>query len=224
MQPKEGSYEYAMWPAVVFSILFFTIFALTFLRPKKKREWRSLGLFEAFLVALYVEMYGFPLTIYILTSVLGVPLSLGHKAGHLNAVILARLGIMNLEAAWRLVMAISSIFIWGGLILLGMGWRRIYKGTGDLVTEGVYRYIRHPQYLGLMLILVGMLIQWPTLITALMFPFLFIAYRRLAGREERELTEKFGEIYREYERFVPSRFFPLHLLREKRISKTINHR
>ncbi|NOX97158.1 MAG: isoprenylcysteine carboxylmethyltransferase family protein [Nitrospirae bacterium] len=213
-----------MWPAVIGLILFFTFFAVFFLKPKKKREWRSFGLFEAFLVALYAEMYGFPLTIYILSSVLGVHLSLGHKAGHLNAVILERLGIMSLNDAWRLVMAISSILIWSGLVILGMGWRRIYRGKEGLVTEGVYSYIRHPQYLGLMLILIGMLIQWPTILTAAMFPFLFIAYRRLAGREERELAEKFGETYREYERLVPSRFIPMHLLREKRTSKIINHR
>jgi len=205
-----------MWPAVIIAVLFFTVFAVAFLKPKKKREWRSLGIFEAFLVALYMEMYGFPLTIYILTTVFGIPLSFRHKAGHLNAVILERLGIMSLETAQGLVMAISSIFIWSGLVILGIGWRKIYKAEDELETDGIYGYIRHPQYAGLILITLGMLIQWPTIPTLLMWPILIVAYYRLAGKEERELSEKFGKTYREYERLVPARFIPMHFFREKK--------
>lgn len=209
MQHKEGSYEYGMWPAVILAILFFTVFAIAFLKPRKKREWRSLGIFEAFLVALYTEMYGFPLTIYLLSTYFGLKIPFLHIRGHLWA------SLFNLsDGVAMFICQTGSLLIVLGLILLGVGWWRIYKEKEGLVTEGVYSYIRHPQYLGLMLIPIGALIQWPTPITAAMFPFLIIAYRRLARKEERELAEKFGETYREYERLVPSRFLPMHLFGE----------
>lgn len=200
-------YGYGFWSATIFMVLFFTLFVVGFLKPIKKREWRNLGIFEAFIVALYVEMYGFPLTIYILTTFFGIPLSFGHKAGHLNAVILERLGIMSLEEAWALVMNISSIFMWSGLIIMGIGWRKIYKGKGSLVTGGLYRYVRHPQYLGLILITTGMLVQWPTIPTLLMWPMLMFGYCRLARREEKELEGQFGQLYRDYKSRVKA-FIP----------------
>lgn len=204
---EKEPYAYGFWSTTIFMVLFFTLFVVGFLRPAKKREWRNLGIFEAFIVALYAEMYGFPFTIYILTTFFGMSLSFGHKAGHLNAVILERLGIMSLEKAWALVMNISSIFIWSGLIIMGIGWRKIYKGKGSLVTDGLYRYIRHPQYLGLILITTGMLIQWPTIPTLLMWPILMLAYYRLARREEKELEEQFGQPYRDYKSRVKA-FIP----------------
>ena len=199
---QKGSYGYGMWLTSIFMILFFTIFVIAFFKPNKKREWRNLGIFEAFIVALYAEMYGFPLTIYILSTFFGIPLSFRHKAGHLNAVILERLGIMSLDKAWALVMTISSIFIWSGLIIMGIGWRKIYKSEKGLVTDGLYRYVRHPQYLGLMLITTGMLIQWPTILTVIMWPILLFAYWHLAKVEEKEMESKFGQSYINYRREI----------------------
>lgn len=141
------------------------------------------------------------------TTLFRIPLSFGHKAGHLNAVILERLGIMSLEEAWALVMTISSIFIWSGLIIVIIGWRKIYKTKGELETDGIYRYVRHPQYLGLMLITLGMLIQWPTIPTLLMWPILMFAYYRLARKEEKELEDVFGQLYRDYKSRVKA-FIP----------------
>jgi protein-S-isoprenylcysteine O-methyltransferase Ste14 len=72
-----------------------------------------------------------------------------------------------------------------------------------MVTSGLYRLVRHPQYFGIFLITVGFLIQWPTIITAAMWPVLAVMYYRLARREEREMVTKFGERYSEYKQMVP---------------------
>ncbi len=155
-------------------------------------------------------MFGFPLTIYILSSFLGTKLSFGHLEGHLLATALTRFGF-KLESMWLLVMALSSLFILIGFGLIVRGWRLIHKSKGELVTTGVYAYIRHPQYLGLLLITAGFLVQWPTIITIAMWPFLTLMYYRLAQQEEREVEATFGSIYREYKQRTPG-FFP-HLSR-----------
>jgi protein-S-isoprenylcysteine O-methyltransferase Ste14 len=199
---QKGSYEYGMWPIATFMILFFTMFVISFFRPAKKREWRNLGIFEAFIVALYAEMYGFPLTIYILSAFFGVKVPFLHIKGHLWA------SLFNLPDKWAMVICnIGSLFMLTGLIIMGIGWRKIYKGEGELVTDSLYRYIRHPQYLGLMLITSGMLIQWPTILTIIMWPILIFAYWHLAKIEEREMEEKFGQCYFDYKRQT-GMFFP----------------
>lgn len=198
----ESAYEYGMWPMVLFSVLFFTFFVFTFFVPKKKREWRSLGLFEAFIIALYTEMYGFPLTIYLLSSVFGIKIPFLHFKGHLWA------SLLGLGDEWAMVqMMIGQSMMWAGMILMGIGWWRIHRASGDLVTEGVYRYIRHPQYLGLVLIIIGMLIHWPTLPTLIMFPILLLAYIRLAKKEDGNMEHQFGEKYLTYKAKTPG-FFP----------------
>ncbi len=196
-------YAYSDWAAVLLSIGIFSIAVLSFLAPMKKREWRTAGIYEAFLIALFTEMYGFPLTIYILSSVFGFRLSLGHVQGHLLAVFLAKTGIMGMESAWALVMVASTAVIFFGLFLLSKGWSMIHAARGELVTEGIYRYVRHPQYLGLIIIISGLLIQWPTIITLAMSPILIIMYYRLAKKEENEAEEAFGERYEEYKQRTP---------------------
>ena len=188
---------YGNWAAVIAGILFFTLFAVGFTYAPKKRDWKTLGIYEAFMVALFTEMFGFPLTIFLLSSILGITIQPNGETGHLIAVALDRMGILGLEKGIFLVMAVSSIMILAGLALIILGWRKIHKAEG-LVTEGIYRYSRHPQYLGILLITSGFIIQWPTILTVIMWPILVIMYIRLAKKEEKEMEEMFGEEYLKY--------------------------
>ena len=196
------SYAYGMWPAVVINVGIFLFFVLSYLKPKKRREWRSMGAFSAFTVALFTEMYGFPLTSYILTSTLGSKYPVIDPFSHINGHLWVALSGGSMYA-WGLVMLVSWAVIIGGLVIMGKGWKQIHKANGEMVTSGLYRLVRHPQYSGLFLIMVGLLIQWPTIITAAMWPILMLMYYRLARREEREMEMKFEPKYTEYKQRVP---------------------
>lgn len=199
-------YAYGMWVVVLFNIGLFLFFILSFIAPKGKVEWRNMGIVIAFLVALFTEMYGFPLTIYLLTGWLGdaypVLQPFSHKYGHLWVVVFG-----GSTLAWALVMGISLLFIIAGYILMSKGWRMVHGGHGQLVTGGVYAFARHPQYTGLFLIIIGFLIQWPTLLTVVMAPILIYAYVRLSYKEEKYMSEKFGEDYAHYASRTPM-YFP----------------
>jgi protein-S-isoprenylcysteine O-methyltransferase Ste14 len=108
-----------------------------------------------------------------------------------------------MEAAWALVMVTSSAVIFLGLFLMSKGWSSIHALSGELVTDGIYKYVRHPQYLGLMVLTIGLLIQWPTIITLAMWPVLVLMYYRLAKREEMEALEAYGERYVEHKLRTP---------------------
>src|SRR3989338_48219 len=174
------SWGYGFWSLVVVNAAIFVLLALSYLAPVKGREWRSFGVFVGFVVALFTEMYGFPLTIYVLTAVLGNrypalnPFS--HASGHLWLTLLG-------GGAWMsaVIHLVSNGLMLAGLLLIGAGWRRIHGAHGALVTDGVYARMRHPQYAGLMLITIRMLIQWPTIITVATWPLLILVYYRLAG-------------------------------------------
>lgn len=201
-----GSYAYGMWPVVVINVGIFIFFALSFLKPKKRWEWRSMGVFSAFVVALFTEMYGLPLTIYILTSTLGSQYPVTNPFSHFNGNLWAVFtgGSVYLSASLMLLGGAAMI---AGLIIMGKAWRQIHKANGQLVTSGLYRRVRHPQYSGLFLIIAGAFIQWPTLITVVMLPVLLLMYYRLARREEREMESRFGDQYGIYQQQVPM-FWP----------------
>jgi protein-S-isoprenylcysteine O-methyltransferase Ste14 len=205
MEP-EVAYDYGWWSATIVNVLLFGGFVLGFLAPTRRHEWRSLGVFLAFIVALFTEMYGFPLTIYLLTSLLGGILPLTDPFRHLNGHLWVSL-FGGPDWLKQVVCQIGSVAMLGGLILMGIGWRLIHRAQGGLTTRSVYGSMRHPQYSGLFLITTGMLIQWPTLSTVLMWPVLMVAYYRLARREEAVLVARFGDAYRQYMAHVPA-FIP----------------
>lgn len=200
------NYDYGLWSVVIFNVLIFGAFAIGFLRPKKNYEWRTLGVFAAFIVALFTEMYGFPLTIYFLVSLLGDKLPMGDPFQHLNGHLLGSLLGFGIIGKF-LICLIGGLIMGVGLLLMGRGWKLIHESDGNLVTTEIYSYIRHPQYSGLFLITIGMLIQWPTLLTLLMWPVLMYAYYRLSMREEANLADKFGDEFDEYRKHVPA-FIP----------------
>ena len=200
---------YGLWPLVVVNAAVFIIFAFSFTHPSTGRDWRSFGAFSAFIVALFTVMYGFPLTIYLLSGWLGSAFPginlLSHNTGHLWETLMGWQGDPHLNPLHLL----SYVVIFGGFFLLAAAWNVLYKAqrTHALATTGPYAYVRHPQYMGFILIMIGFLLQWPTLLTLIMFPILVMMYVRLARREEREVQTEFGEVYAHYVAKTPA-FFP----------------
>ncbi len=200
---------YGLWSLVIINSLVFIIFAFSFAKPQSKRDWRSFGAFSAFIVALFTEMYGFPLTIYLLSGWLtkripGIdPFS--HDAGHLLEDLFGWRGNPHF-GPFHLI---SSVLIVAGFFLLSNAWRGLYRAQRrhTLATTGPYAKIRHPQYAGFVMIMFGFLLQWPTIVTVAMFPILLCMYVRLARTEESEAYAEFGEKYSKYADRVPA-FFP----------------
>ena len=202
----ETAAAYGLWGLVVINSFVFIFFAFSFFKPQTKRDWRSFGAFSAFLVALFTEMYGFPLTIYLLSGWLqsnypGVDW-LSHDAGHLLEMLLG----WETNPHFGPFHLLSFAFIVGGFMLIASAWLVLYAAqrVGELAVTGPYARMRHPQYLGFILIMFGFLLQWPTLLTLAMFPVLTYMYIRLARHEERETEAEFGAAWRAYAAEVPA--------------------
>lgn len=201
--------SYGLWSLVIINSFLFILFAFSFTKLKTKRDWRSTGPFSAFVIAYFTEMYGFPLTIYLLSGWLskyypGIDFY-SHDSGHLWHLILGFKG----DPHFGPVHLISNIFIIFGLILLSYAWGILYNAQkrNKLATTGPYKVIRHPQYMGFIIIMVGFIFQWPTLLTLIMFPVLVVVYTKLALEEEKDLMKIFGKDYQHYAQVTP-RFIP----------------
>ena len=196
---------YGLWPLVIINAAIFIIFAFSFTNPRTSRDWRSFGAFSAFLVALFTEMYGFPLTIYLLSGWLGNRIPgldpFSHNSGHLLQTLLGWKG----DPHFSPIHLFSDGLIVSGFIVLSAAWKVLFKAqqAHEVATAGPYARVRHPQYAGFFLIMLGFLIQWPTLITLIMFPILVTMYVRLARREEGESLAEFGEAYAAYAASTP---------------------
>ncbi|MBO9463323.1 isoprenylcysteine carboxylmethyltransferase family protein (plasmid) [Labrenzia sp. 5N] len=205
----EPGYSYGLWFMVFINSAVFIIFAFSFFKPQTSRDWRSFGAFSAFVVALFTEMYGFPLTIYMLSGWLQTAYPgvdwLAHDSGHLPEMILG----------WRAnphfgpFHLLSFLLIGGGFWLISVAWHHLWQAQrhGRLATTGPYARIRHPQYVGFVLIMLGFLVQWPTLLTLAMFPVLVWMYARLARSEEADSRARFADAWDQYTTRVPA-FIP----------------
>jgi protein-S-isoprenylcysteine O-methyltransferase Ste14 len=181
MNHSNSAPAYGLWSLVIINSLVFIIFAFSFAKPQSPRDWRSFGAFSAFLVALFTEMYGFPLTIYLL-----LPWLSKHFPG---------IDFLS-----------HNILIIAGFFLLSSSWQVLYRAqrTHALATAGPYARIRHPQYAAFVVIMFGFLLQWPTLVTLVMFPILVAVYAHLARTEERWALDEFGDEYRRYMARTPA--------------------
>jgi len=212
-------YDYGLWPLVVINSAFFIFFAFSFIKPKTSTDWRSLGVFSGFVLALFVEMYGFPLTVYLLSGWLASSFPevslFSHENGHLLSLVFAEEG----NPHWSPLHIFSNLLIGLGFVLLAIAWRSLYDAQkeGRVAKAGPYRYCRHPQYLAFIIVMLGFLFQWPTLPTVLMFPVLVFVYTKLAKREESDSIAYFGDEYLQYKRHTNAWLPPLLSSRRERI-------
>lgn len=200
---------YGLWLFALLNAAIFIMFAFSFFKPQTSRDWRSFGAFSAFLVALFSEMYGFPLTIYLMSGWLQTRFPgvdwLSHDAGHLPEMIFG----WQANPHFGPFHILSFILIGLGFWMISTAWKVLYDAQrgGALATSGPYARVRHPQYAGFVLVLTGFLFQWPTLLTLAMYPVLIWMYVRLARSEERETQATFGAQFDLYASRVPA-FIP----------------
>ncbi len=200
---------YGLWLFALLNAAIFIMFAFSFFKPQTSRDWRSFGAFSAFLVALFSEMYGFPLTIYMMSGWLQARFPgidwFSHDAGHLPEMIFG----WKTNPHFGPFHILSFILIGLGFWIISTAWQVLYDAQrgGSLATSGPYARVRHPQYAGFVLVLTGFLVQWPTLLTLAMYPVLIWMYMRLARSEERETRATFGVQFDVYASRVPA-FIP----------------
>lgn len=201
---ERGIEHSGAWVVALIVIVIASWFLYRYLAPKTWREWAGAGLIQAFIIALYAEMYGFPLTIYLLVRFFGL------DSTYLNANLWSTLVDLG-ETGMMISMIAGYFLLFTGFGIFLQGWRQVYRAHQEkrIVKEGLYGLVRHPQYTGLFIALFGEgIVHWPTLFSVGLFPVIVFVYVRLARTEEKKVIEQFGEEYLEYRRRVPG-FLPL---------------
>lgn len=188
-------YAYGAWGMVITVVLVSLFFVFRFIPMQTRLGKRSGGALIAFIIALFTEMYGFPLTIYLLSHWMGWKIPLDHISGHLLGDLITSLGLGN---GWAIVMIVSNVLLVLGIWLIMTGWEQVYQSEGEMVTDGLYARMRHPQYTGIFVVTLAFMVQWPTLTTLILWPFVIGMYYRLARREEKDALNEFGDAYRQY--------------------------
>lgn len=185
------------WDIAVLYMAFFSAFLLFLnVHPIEKISWKNYSIYSAFIVALFAEMFGFPLTVFLSSFFIKLPSTSAFPLITFESTFLGLHYQMEINTFIGLVVSFIA------LAIIALGWKKIYKSRG-LATDGIYSFVRHPQYLGIFLVVTVWALVWPTLLTLLMWPILMFSYYRLAKREEYELALRFGEKYEEYKKRVP---------------------
>lgn len=190
--------HYGNWGSSIVWALIFGLF-IAFIPFHRKAHRRPASVYLAFVIASAFEMFGIPLSMYFVAWAFGVSLPQGLLWGHTLQQYIGYWG-MYLGSAVSLV----------GIDMVIRGWRTVHEnfwgkeeGERRLVTDGIYAYMRHPQYTGFLLISLGLIVHWATIPLLVMWPILGLQYYRLARKEEQELVEEFGDEYVGYQEKVP---------------------
>lgn len=188
------------WGAAALSIVIVSWFFYRALVPKSWKEWTRAGVVQAFIIAFYAEMYGFPVTLYALTRLFGLDVSGTFWDGNLWIYL------TGTQSAMLVSMVIGYSIAFLGVALVSAGWREVYRARKEnrMTRNGPYAFVRHPQYTGFFLVMFGEgVVHWPTVFSLAAFPIVVIAYVLLARKEERQMLDRFGDEYREYQERVP---------------------
>lgn len=188
------------WGGAAISIVVVSWFFYQYVVPKSWREWTRAGIVQAFIISFYAEMYGFPVTIYLLARLFNLDVTGSFWDGNLWIYL------TGTQEAMLVSMTIGYTISFFGVMLLITGWREVYWANkqGRVAIGGPYALVRHPQYTGIFLVLFGEgVVHWPTVFSLTAFPVVVIAYALLARKEERQMIEKYGDEYRKYQSRVP---------------------